>query len=91
MCSHTRILRSTHTRVVMVGEIAYPGLVPSGEIISCRRTNQNFRACPANHVPLPAPRLLADKTPWGALTASPNVDWLWQKAVRVHKRRYRVL
>lgn len=55
MCSHTRILR-THTRVVMVGEIAYPGLVPSGEIISCRRTNQNFRACPAGHAPLPAPR-----------------------------------
>lgn len=47
-------------------------------------------------VPLPGPhhmrpRLLADKTPWGALTASPNADWLWQNAVRMHKRPYRVL
>lgn len=39
---------------MMVGEIAYPGLVPSGEIISCRRPNQNFRACPAGKVPHPA-------------------------------------
>ena len=75
----------------MVGEVAYPGLAPSGEITSRRRPNQNFRACPAARAPPSAPRLLADKTPWGALTTSPNADWLWQNAVRVHKRPYTVL
>ena len=75
---------------LLVGEVAYPGLAPSGEIVSCRRPNQNFRACPAARAPPSVPRLLAEKTPWGALMASPNADWLWQNAVRVHKRPYRV-
>lgn len=85
------LCRSVQYEDVMVGEVAYPGLAPSGEITSRRRPNQNFRACPAARAPPSAPRLLADKTPWGALTTSPNADWLWQNAVRVHKRPYTVL
>ena len=85
------LCRSVQYEDVMVGEVAYPGLAPSGEITSRRRPNQNFRACPAARAPPSAPQLLADKTPWGALTTSPNADWLWQNAVRVHKRPYTVL